>query len=128
MGCSKNKRIVESATPSVQCVIRTIRSSLEERWRRKGEDWRRAFHLAVDRRARRIPVVEVGDHHGKTACERFKGMSAKVQGAMFAVGMLWKRRRARGALEKPRACGRTACAWSVKATTGEFTVREKRGI
>ena len=67
---------------------------------------------------------EVG-RDGKTAYERLKGKSAKVQGMAFAEGILWKRKRAGGPL---------TCMWEdgvyvgVKATTAEVIVGNRNGV
>ena len=67
---------------------------------------------------------EVG-RDGKTAYERLKGISAKVQGLAFAEGILWKRKRAGGPL------GKLTCMWEdgiylgVKATTAEIIVESE---
>ena len=64
---------------------------------------------------------EVG-RDGKTAYERLKGKSAKVQDMAFAEGILWKRKRAGGPL------GKLTCMWEdgiylgIKATTAEIIV------
>ena len=49
-----------------------------------------AFRVAADRRTSRITLTrfEVG-RDGKTAYERPKGKSAKVQGLSFAEGLWW---------------------------------------
>ena len=70
---------------------------------------------------------EVG-RDGKTAYERLKGKSAKVQGMAFAEGILWKRKRAGGPL------GKLTCMWEdgvdlgVKATTAEVIVGNRNGV
>ena len=64
----------------------------------------------------------------KTAYERLKGKSAKVQGMAFAEGTLWKRKRAGGPL------GKLTCMWEdgiylgVKATTAEVIVGNRNGV
>ena len=70
---------------------------------------------------------EVG-RDGKTAYERLKGNSAKVQGLSFAKGILWKRRRAGSPL------GLLYCMWEddvylgSEATTGDVIVSGQNGV
>ena len=70
---------------------------------------------------------EVG-RDGKTAYERLKGKSAKVQGMSFAGRIWWKRKRAGGPL------GKLTCMWedgvylNVKATTAEVIVGNRNGV
>ena len=70
---------------------------------------------------------EVG-RDGKTAYERLRGKSAKVQGMAFAEGFLWKRKRAGGPL------GKLTCMWEdgiylgVKAGTAEIIVENRNGV
>ena len=70
---------------------------------------------------------EVG-RDGKTAYERLRGKSAKVQGMAFAEGFLWKRKRAGGPL------GKLTCMWEdgiylgVKARTAEIIVENRNGV
>ena len=62
---------------------------------------------------------------GKTACERMKGISAKVNGIMVTEQILWKRRRAGG------ACARAACTLASRQPperSREFIVGDQRGI
>ena len=64
-----------------------------------------------------LAKFEVG-LNGKTACERLKGKSAKVQGLPLAEGILWKRDEQEGQL------GKLTCMWEdglclgIKATMG----------
>eukprot|EP00974_Lingulodinium_polyedra_P004404 411738-Lingulodinium_polyedra.AAC.1 len=63
--------------------------------------------------------MEVG-HDGKTAYERCKGKSAKVQGVEFGEGVRWKRRPVGGGLGKLRSMWDDGVFLGVKRTTGEF--------
>ena len=56
VGSSKSIGIVERAIQSVQSVIRTIRSTIEEKW--EGQDRRDAFRVPLDRRAARVLDTE----------------------------------------------------------------------
>ena len=70
---------------------------------------------------------EVG-RDGKTAYERLKGKSAKVQGMTFAEGILWKRKRAGGPLGKLTCTGKDGIYLGVKATTAEVIVGNRSGV
>ena len=88
------------------------------------EDCCDAFRVAVDRL---LTSFEVG-RDGKTAYERLKGKSAKVQDVSFAEGILRKRTLAEG------PPGKLTCMWDdrvylcIKATTGEVIVGNWNGV
>ena len=96
-GCSKRNGVVERAIHSVQRMIRTIRSAIEEK-----------REVTIDVTYSVLPWI------------RLKGKSLE--------GILWKRRRAGGAL------GKLTCMWEdgvylgIKANTGEVTVENRKGV
>ena len=71
--------------------------------------------------------VEIG-RDGKTAYERLKGKSAKVQGMAFAEGFLWKRKRAGGPLEKLTCMWEDGIYLGVKARTAEIIVENRNTV
>ena len=99
VGSSKSNGIVERAIQSVQGMIRTIRSDIEGRWGVKIDATHSIWPWIAEHAGFLLTRFEVG-RDGKTAYERLKGKSAKVQGIAFAEGILWKRKRAGGPLGK----------------------------
>ena len=92
VGSSKSNGIVERAIQSVQEMIRTIRSDIEGRWGVKIDATHSIWPWIAEHAGLLLTMFEVG-RDGKTAYERLKGKSAKVQGMAFAEGILWKRKR-----------------------------------
>ena len=127
VGSSKSNGIVERAIQSVQGMIRTIRSDIEGRWGVKIDATHSIWPWIAEHAGFLLTRFEVG-RDGKTAYERLKGKSAKVQGMAFAEGMWWKRKRAGGPL------GKLTCMWKdgiylgVKATTAEIIVGNRNGV
>ena len=127
VGSSKSNGIVERAIQSVQGMIRTIRSDIEGRWGVKIDATHSIWPWIAEHAGFLLTRFEVG-RDGKTAYERLKGKSAKVQGMAFAEGILWKRKRAGGPL------GKLTCMWEdgiylgVKATTAEVIVGNRNGV
>ena len=127
VGSSKSNGIVERAIQSVQGMIRTIRSDIEGRWGVKIDATHSIWPWIAEHAGFLLMRFEVG-RDGKTAYERLKGKSAKVQGMAFAEGILWKRKRAGGPL------GKLTCMWEdgiylgVKATTAEVIVGNRNGV
>ena len=123
VGSSKGNGIVERATQSVQGIIKTMRSAIEEKCEVKIEVTHSVWLWIAEQAGFLLTRCEVG-RGGKTAYERLKGNSAKVQGLSFAEGILRKKRRAGGPL------GKLTCMWKdcvylcIKATTGEVIVEE----
>ena len=124
---SKSNGVVERAVQTVQGMIRTMRSALEDKWGVKLSIGHPVWTWMVEYAAFLLTRFEVGKD-GKTAYERMKGKTAKVQGMEFAEGILWKRRREGGPL------GKLTCMWEdgvylgVKGSTGEIMVGDKRGV
>ena len=96
---SKSDGIVERANQSVQGMIRTIRSDIEGRWVVKVDATHSIWLWIAEHAGFLLTRFEVG-RDGKTAYERLKGKSAKVQGIAFAEEILWKRTRAGGPLRE----------------------------
>jgi hypothetical protein len=124
---SKSNGIIERAVQSVQGVIRTMRSALEEKWGVKLDAEHMVWPWLVEYAAYLLTRAEVGAD-GKTAYERSRGKVAKLVGVEFAEGVLWKRRREGGPL------GKLTCMWEdgiflgVKGSTGEMIVGDEKGV
>ena len=86
---SKSNGIIERAIQTVQGMIRTIRSSIEDKWEVKIKTSHPIWPWIAEHAAFLLSRFEVG-RDGKTAYERVKGKAAKVQGMSFAEGVLWK--------------------------------------
>ena len=127
VGSSKSNGSVERAMQSVQGMIRTIRNNIEGRWGVKIDATHSHWPWTEERAGFQLTRFEVG-RDGKTAHERLKGKSAKVQGMAFAEGILCERKRAGGPL------GKLACMWEdgmylgMKATTAEVIVGNRNGV
>ena len=113
MGGLKSNGIVARAMQSVKGMIRKDDSKLTGR-KMQGASWSRAPQLApwiAELAGFRLSRFEVGQD-GKTAHERLMGKSAKVQGMMFAEGILWKKRHVPEVRsESPFACGGRRVLW-----------------
>ena len=99
VGNSKSNGIVERTVQSVQGIIRTMRSAIEETWEVKIDVTHSVWPWIAEQAGFLLTRFEVG-RNGKTAYERLKGKSAPVQGLSLAEGIFRKRRRA------GRACGK----------------------
>ena len=71
--------------------------------------------------------MEVG-HDGKTAYERCKGKSAKVNGIKFGEGILWKKQPQGGGLGNLQSMWNDGIFLGIKGTTGEFIIGDRLGI
>ena len=95
--------VVERGIQSVEGMIRTLRSALEERMgghaMAKLEIGEAIWPWLEEYASYLINRCEVG-HDGKTAYERLEGQSAKVLGVEFGETVLWKRRPIGGPLGK----------------------------
>ena len=124
---SKSNGVVERAVQSVQGMIRTMRSALEEKWKVKLEADHVVWSWMAEYAGWLLTRGEVG-HDGKTAWERSRGKEAKIPGMEFGEGVLWKRRREGGPL------GKLSCMWDdgvflgVKGTTGEYIIGDVKGV
>ena len=124
---SKSNGIVERAIQSVQGMIRTIRSDIEGWWRVKIDATHSILSWIVEHAGFLLTRFEAG-RDGKTAYERLKGKSAKVQGMSLAGRIWWKMKRTGGPL------GKLTCMWEdgiylgVKATTADIMVGNRNGV
>ena len=124
---SKSNGVIERAVQTVQGMVRTMRSALEEKWGVELPIEHPVWPWLVEYAAFLLTRGEVGKD-GKTAYERSRGKEAKIQGFEFGEGVLWKRRREGGPL------GKLTCMWEdgvflgVKGTTGELMVGNKEGV
>ena len=124
---SKSNGVIERAVQTVQGMVRTMRSALEEKWGVELPIDHPIWPWLVEYAAFLLTRGEVGKD-GKTAYERSRGKEAKIQGFEFGEGVLWKRRREGGPL------GKLSCMWEdgvflgVKGTTGELMVGNKEGV
>ena len=78
---------------SVQGMIRTSRSAIERPWDVQKDATHCVWLWIADPAGFLFTRFEVG-RHGRTAYERLKGKSSKVQGVSLAEGILWKSGRA----------------------------------
>jgi len=124
---SKSNGYIERSIQGVQGMIRTWRSSLEEKWGVKLDAEHRIWPWLVEWIGWLMSRAEVGAD-GKTGYERCKGKIARLPGMEFGEGVMWKRRRQEGPL------GKLSCMWEdgiylgVKGTTGEMIVGDRKGV
>ena len=124
---SKSNGIVERAVQSVQGMVRTMRSAVEEKWGVKLEVEHVVLPWLVEYAGWLLTRAEVGAD-GKTAYESSRGKTARLTGVEFGEGVLWKRRREVGPL------GKLTCMWEdgiflgVKGSTGEMIIGDERGV
>lgn len=124
---SKSNGIVERAVQSVQGLIRTLRSSVEDKWSVKLPTDHAIWPWLAEYAGYLLTRAEVGKD-GRTAYERLKGKKARLQGHEFAEAVYWKRRPEGGPL------GKLTCLWNegvylgVKPTTGELIIGDERGV
>ena len=91
--------IAERAVQSVEGMIRSLRSALEERISGKLDITDAIWPWIVEYASYLMNRLEVG-HDGRTAYERSKGKAGRVHGVEFGEAVLWKRRPTGGALGK----------------------------
>ena len=84
--------MVERAVRSVQGVVRTMRSALEEKWGIVLDEGHAIWAWMVEYAAFLISRCEVGKD-GKTAYERSKGNRVTVLGLEFGEKVLWRKRK-----------------------------------
>ena len=96
---SKSNGVVERAIQSVQGVVRTMGSCVEEKWGVQLGAEHVVWPWLVEYAGWLLTRAEVGKD-GKTAYERSRGKRAKLPGVAFGEGVMWKRRRQGGPLGK----------------------------
>ena len=88
---SQSNGVVERGIQSVEGIIRSIRSALEERISEKLDIEDAIWPWLIEYSGYLVNRMEVGKD-GKTEYERNKGKRAKVVGVEFGETVLWKRR------------------------------------
>ena len=91
--------VVERGLQSVEGMVRTLRSALEERIGVTLEIGDAIWPWLVEYASYLLNRMEVS-HDGKTAYERLKGKRSKVIGVEFGETVMWKRRPIGGPLGK----------------------------
>ena len=116
---SKSNGYIERAVQSVQGMVRTLRSAVEEKWGVKLETENAIWPWMVEYASLLLTRMEVSAD-GKTAYERSRGKVAKMPGLEFGEGVLWKRRREGGrggrALTNSFPCLSRECLSNTMAT------------
>ena len=88
---SKSNGVIERGVQTVQGMIRTLRSALENRWQTMLEVDHAIWCWLAEYAGWLVNRGEVG-HDGKTPYERSKGKRGKIPGMEFGEGVLWKRK------------------------------------
>ena len=124
---SQSNGYIERAVQTVQGVIRTMRSALEEKWGVSIGIDHAVWSWLVEYAGWLITRCEVGKD-GRTPYERMKGKKGRIQGMEFGEGVWWKRRREGGPLGKLTSMWENGVFLGVKGTTGEIIVGDERGV
>ena len=119
--------IVERGVQSVEGMIRTLRSALEERMGEVLVITDAIWPWLVEYASYLLNRREVS-HDGKTAYERLKGKTAKVIGVEFGETVMWKRRPIGGPLGKLSIMWEEGVFLGIKGTTSEIIIGAGKGI
>ena len=119
--------VVERGVQSVEGMIRTMRSALEERMGEELLISDAVWPWLVEYSSYLLNRVEVG-HDGKTAYERLKGKSANVIRVEFGETVMWKRRPIGGPLGKLSIMWDEGVFLGIKGTTSEIIIGAGAGI
>jgi hypothetical protein len=126
-GESQSNGVVERAVEAVEGMMRVMRSAIEERLKVKLSYEHAIWPWITEYSSYLMNRMEVG-HDGKTAYERCKGKSAKVNGIEFGEGILWKKKPQGGGLGKLQSMWNDGIFLGIKGTTGEFIIGHGLGI
>ena len=85
---SKSNGVIERGVQTVQGMVRTLRSALEEKWQVTLDVEHAVWTWLIEYAAWLVNRAEVG-HDGKTPYERIKGKRARLPGMEFGEGVLW---------------------------------------
>ena len=124
---SKSNGVIERGVQTIQGMVRTLRSAIEERWMVKLDPENALLSWLVEYAGWLVNRAEVG-HDGQTPYERLKGKTARLPGMEFGEAVMWKSRPQGGPL------GKLSCLWSdgiyfrVKGSTGEYIVGDGAGV
>ena len=113
--------IIERGVQSVEGMIRTLRSALEERMGETLEIGDAIWPWLIEYASYLLNRREVS-HDGKTAYERLRGKSAKVLGVEFGETVMWKRRPIGGPLGKLSIMWDEGVFLGIKGTTSEIII------
>ena len=125
-GSSGSNGVVERAVQSVEGVIRTLLSALEERTGAKIGAEERIVVFLAEYAAYLLNRLEVGKD-GKTAYERNKGKKGMVMAVEFGERLLWKTR-PKDKMEKLNPRWEYGVFVGIKALSGEVWVATKSGV
>ena len=102
---SKSNGVIERGVQTIQGMVRTLRSAIEEKWMVKLDPENALWTWLVEYAGWLVNRAEVG-HDGRTPYERLKGKKARLPGKEFGEAVMWKRRLQGGPL------GKLSCLWS----------------
>ena len=88
---SKSNGVIERGVQTIQGMVRTLRSAIEERWMVKLDPENALWTWLVEYSGWLVNRAEVG-HDGRTPYERLKGKKARLPGMEFGEAVMWKRR------------------------------------
>ena len=127
VGESASNGVVERGIQSVQGVIRTFKSALEERWRTSVPDDHPALPWMVEHAAVVLNKCEIGAD-GKTAHERLKGKKATLLGLEFGEAVLFRKKPLPGKMAKLSSVWEEGVYLGHRAISGENIVGTKDGV
>ena len=127
VGSSKSNGSIERGIQSVQGMMRTMRSAIEERLGVELEVEHAIWTWIAEYSGWLLNRCEVSKD-GKTNYERCKGKRAKVEGFEFGEGVHWKHRPAGGPLGKLATTWHEGIFLGKKGSTGETIVGDARGV
>ena len=86
---SKSNGVVERGVQTIQGMVRTLRSAIEERWMVKLDPENALWTWLVEYAGWLVNRAEVG-HDGRTPYERLKGKKARLPGMEFGEAVMWE--------------------------------------
>ena len=88
---SKSNGVIERGVQTIQGMIRTLRSCLEEKWGVTIDTEHAIWSWVAEYAGWLVNRCEVG-RDGRTPYEKSKGKKARIPGMEFGEGVLWKRK------------------------------------
>jgi hypothetical protein len=123
---SGSNGMVERAVQTVEGQLRTMKSSLDERYMTKISAQHPVVVWMCDYVGYLLNRLEVG-RDGKTAYERMKGKKSTVLGIEFGEKVMWKARQTGPFLKKLEARWQFGLFIGIKKTSGEVIVANEDG-
>ncbi len=127
VGESASNGVVERAIQTVQGLLRTSKTALEEIWKGKIPDDHPVVPWMVEHAAVIMNKCEIGND-GKTAHERMKGNKGRLLGIEFGEGVLFRRKPVPGRMAKLSSLWEDGVYLGHRAASGESIIGTKEGV